>query len=145
MSNLVSVIMPCYNAEKTISDSIKGVLSQTYSNFELLIINDCSTDNSLDIIYHCTLIDNRIKLFSTDKNTGSPSIPRNIGIHPNETSGMDFYTTPEKVLAKREMIKRIFTWKSPIFIFLFWLKKFPSVVKFGYGFQFTKTILLGLK
>lgn len=80
MSNLVSVIMPCYNAEKTISDSIKGVLSQTYSNFELLIINDCSTDNSLDIIYHCTLIDNRIKLFSTDKNTGSPSIPRNIGI-----------------------------------------------------------------
>jgi glycosyltransferase involved in cell wall biosynthesis len=65
MSNLVSVIMPCYNAEKTISDSIKGVLSQTYSNFELLIINDCSTDNSLDIIYHCTLIDNRIKLFST--------------------------------------------------------------------------------
>jgi len=72
-------------------------------------------------------------------------LPINIGVHPNETSGMDFYTTPEKVLAKREMIKRIFTWKSPIFIFLFWLKKFPSVVKFGYGFQFTKTILLGLK
>lgn len=80
MSNLVSVIMPCYNAEKTISDSINGILSQTYKNFELLIINDCSTDNSFDILKHYLSLDNRIKLFSTDKNTGSPAIPRNIGI-----------------------------------------------------------------
>lgn len=72
-------------------------------------------------------------------------LPINIGFHPNETSGMDFYTSPEKVLAKREMLKRIFTWKSPLFIVAFWLKKLPVVVKAGYCLGFTKTILLGVK
>lgn len=80
MNKLVSVIMPCYNAEKTISDSINGVLSQTYNNFELLIIDDYSTDNSLTILKQYASLDNRLKLFSTDKNSGSPAIPRNIGI-----------------------------------------------------------------
>lgn len=71
--------------------------------------------------------------------------PINIGVHPNETSGMDFYTSSEKILAKREMLKRIFTWKSPLFILAFWLRKLPVVVKAGYGLEFTKTILFGVK
>lgn len=68
-----------------------------------------------------------------------------IGIHPNETSGMDFYTSHEKVLAKREMFKRIFGWRSFIFILAFWMKKLPTVLKEGYLISFTKTLILGVK
>ena len=46
---LISIIMPCYNAEEYVSDAINSVLEQTYGNVELIIIDDGSTDNSLEI------------------------------------------------------------------------------------------------
>ncbi len=67
------------------------------------------------------------------------------GIHPNITSGMDFYSDSSKVLAKREMLKRIFGWKSFIFISAFWLKKLPTVVRQGYFITFTRTLIFGVK
>lgn len=67
--------------------------------------------------------------------------PVSIGFHPNITSGMDFYSNSNKILAKREMLKRIFGWKSFVFIFLFWLKKSPIVLRSGHFILFTKTIL----
>lgn len=47
---LVSVIIPTYNREKIISNSIFSVLNQTYKNFELIIVDDCSTDNTVDVV-----------------------------------------------------------------------------------------------
>ena len=67
------------------------------------------------------------------------------GIHPDITSGMDFYSNFPKILAKREMFKRIFGWKSFVFIFAFWLKKLPTVFKEGYIIPFTKTLMFGVK
>ncbi len=60
----LSVIMPVYNAEKYLKESIESVLNQTYSNFEFIIINDGSTDKSLDIIRNYEKIDDRIILVS---------------------------------------------------------------------------------
>lgn len=71
--------------------------------------------------------------------------PVTIGVHPDITSGIDFYTNCRKILAKREMFKRIFGWKSSMFIYAFWLKKLPKVIKTGYFWSFSKTMLLGLK
>lgn len=64
---LISVIMSAYNAEKTITDSIDSILFQTYNNFEFIIINDGSTDNTLDILNGYN--DKRIKVIN-QKNIG---------------------------------------------------------------------------
>lgn len=74
---LISIVMPVYNSEKTISRAIQSVLNQTYNNIELLIINDGSTDKS-EIIINGYLYDNRIK-YVFQKNSG-PSKARNKGI-----------------------------------------------------------------
>lgn len=73
---LVSIIMPSYNSSEFIEDSIKSVQAQTYTNWELLITDDCSTDNSVEIIEQFVEEDPRIKLFILDKNSGA-AISRN--------------------------------------------------------------------
>jgi len=65
---LVSVLMPVYNSEDYLDTAIMSVLNQTFNNFEFLIINDCSTDNSLNLISSYT--DDRIRVFSMKENSG---------------------------------------------------------------------------
>ena len=67
---LVSVIMASYNHEKFISDAIESVLNQTYKDFELIIIDDYSNDNSREIINKYEKKDNRIKVIFHEKNKG---------------------------------------------------------------------------
>ncbi|MHA7942482.1 glycosyltransferase family 2 protein [Formosa sp. 3Alg 14/1] len=78
MKPLVSVITPVYNAEKFISDTIQSVLNQTYVNWELILVDDGSTDGSLDIISKFTQTHTNIFLFQNDKNSGA-AITRNKG------------------------------------------------------------------
>jgi glycosyltransferase involved in cell wall biosynthesis len=77
---IISVIMPCYNSEKYLIESINSVINQTFCNWELLIIDDSSIDNSVKIIQEYCNKDSRIKYFKTERLSGSPTIPRNIGI-----------------------------------------------------------------
>lgn len=68
---LVSIIMPTYNASKYVACSIDSILSQTYKNIELLITDDCSTDGTQDILKEYALKDARIKVFLQKTNMGS--------------------------------------------------------------------------
>ncbi|WP_299060637.1 glycosyltransferase family 2 protein [uncultured Polaribacter sp.] len=79
MNNLVSIITPNYNSEKFISDTINSVLNQTYQNWEMIIIDDVSSDNSLNIITAYCKQDTRIKLHKLSKNSGA-AIARNKAI-----------------------------------------------------------------
>ncbi|WP_264525317.1 glycosyltransferase family 2 protein [Flavobacterium sp. N502536] len=79
-SHKVSIITPLYNSESFIAETIQSVLAQTYNNWEMLIVDDCSTDNSKSIIEDFAKHDDRIKYFKTSSPSGSPTIPRNIGI-----------------------------------------------------------------
>lgn len=67
---LCSVIMPAYNSGKYIAEAIESVIKQRYTNWELLIVNDCSTDNTEEIIRTYQKQDKRIKLISLKKNQG---------------------------------------------------------------------------
>jgi len=81
MSNLdkVSVVMPVYNGETSVLESIDSILSQKYSSLELIVIDDCSTDRSLSIIKQRALLDSRMVIISLPDNRGVASA-RNAGI-----------------------------------------------------------------
>ena len=79
MNNLVSIITPTYNSEKYITETIESIQAQTYTNWELLITDDCSTDQTIDIIKSYQKNDNRIRLFLLDKNQGA-GVARNNSI-----------------------------------------------------------------
>ena len=105
---LVSVIMPCYNAAQYIADSIDSVISQTYKNWELIIIDDCSTDNSTEIIKKYD--DERIVLLHNEKNSGA-AITRNNGIDIARGEWMAFLDSddiwlPEKLSAQLDFMKK---------------------------------------
>lgn len=74
MNDLVSIIMPSYNTGKYIAESIKSVQAQTYKNWELIIVDDCSTDNTDDVV--AKFADDRIKYFKNEVNLGA-AVSRN--------------------------------------------------------------------
>lgn len=63
---LVSVVTPVYNGDKYLAECIESVLEQTYSNWEYIILNNCSTDNTLQVAEHYAQKDNRIKVYTND-------------------------------------------------------------------------------
>lgn len=69
MNELVSVIMPSYNTAKFIEETINSVLNQTYQNFEIIIVDDCSTDNTDEVV--AQIRDERIKYIKNEKNSGA--------------------------------------------------------------------------
>lgn len=69
-SPLVSVLMTAYNREKYIAEAIESVLASTYKNFELIIVDDCSVDNTVKIARSYEAKDDRIKVYVNEKNLG---------------------------------------------------------------------------
>ena len=67
----ISVIIPCYNSQKHINKCINSIIAQSYTKFELIIVNDCSTDNTHKIIQKYTYKDNRIIVVNHTKNKGA--------------------------------------------------------------------------
>ena len=77
---LVSIIMPVYNCENYLSEAIESVLKQQYRNWELLIIDDASTDKSRNICEKYVQTDNRIYLLKNESENHGPGTVRNIGL-----------------------------------------------------------------
>ena len=78
----VSVIIPLYNAERYVGECLDSLLAQTFKNFEVIIVNDCSTDDSRAVVEsYAPKFDGRLKLAQMAKNSGSGSLPRNKGLY----------------------------------------------------------------
>ncbi|MCC8358524.1 glycosyltransferase family 2 protein [Salinimicrobium sediminilitoris] len=85
---LISIILPVFNGERYLDQSIQSCLDQTYNNFELIIVNDCSTDNSLKIAESFKNFDGRIKIISNERNR---KLPASLNIGHKAAKG-EFYT-----------------------------------------------------
>lgn len=84
---MISVIIPNYNRAKVISRAIESVLDQTFSDFELIVVDDCSTDNSMQVI--SLIQDKRIKVFQLKENSGAAAA-RNYGIKQSSGDFISF-------------------------------------------------------
>ncbi|KAF2511329.1 glycosyltransferase family 2 protein [Flavobacterium foetidum] len=71
MDDLVSILTPTYNTEKFIRATIESVQNQTYRNWEMILVDDASTDETVSVIEEFAQKDSRIKLFKLDKNSGN--------------------------------------------------------------------------
>lgn len=78
-NELVSIITPAYHCASVIGETIQSVLAQTYPHWEMLIAEDCSPDNTLEVIEHWTRVDPRIKLVKLASN-GGPAVARNAAL-----------------------------------------------------------------
>lgn len=92
---LVSIIMPAYNAERTIDEAIQSVCQQTYGIWELIIVNDCSSDGTECIVTQYMQKDNRIHLINNKQNAGV-SEARNIGITSSNGKWIAFLDSDDK-------------------------------------------------
>lgn len=88
-SPLVSVIIPVYNAQKTIATAIKSLQQQTLQDIEFLLVDDCSNDNTAEIIKTFSETDSRIRYFRMQKNRG-PGAARNLGLENAKGSYIGF-------------------------------------------------------
>lgn len=89
MEALVSIITPTYNSAKYIEETVASVQAQTHTYWEMIIVDDCSTDNTLEIVRKLQKSDSRIKLFPLEQNSG-PAIARNTGIEEAKGDYMTF-------------------------------------------------------
>lgn len=92
---LITIVIPVYNVEKYIDRCIKSIINQTYKNYEIILINDGSTDNSLSICRKCEKKYENIKVY-TQKNMG-PAITRNNGIKKVKTKYMMFIDSDDYI------------------------------------------------
>ncbi|MBR1647465.1 MAG: glycosyltransferase [Selenomonadaceae bacterium] len=80
-SPAISVIVPVYNAEKYLPACLESILNQTFTDFELLVVDDCSTDSSYVVAEnYLERFGGRLKIISLPENTGSGAVPRNVGL-----------------------------------------------------------------
>lgn len=106
--NLVSIIMPSYNASKFIEASINSILKQTYENWELIIVDDCSSDNTVELIN--SINDSRIRLYKNEKNSGA-AISRNKALREAKGRWIAFLDSddvwlPEKLEKQLNFMKK---------------------------------------
>ena len=114
-NKLVSIILPTYNGEKFLSDSVNSVINQTYKNWELIIVDDCSIDNTNEIAQEFALKHDNIKCIRNQKNLKLPKALNagfNIakGYYHSWTSDDNMY----KENALEEMVKFIEDTKSDV-------------------------------
>lgn len=88
---LVTVIVPMYNAEKYIAQCMQSLVDQTFQDFDIIVVNDCSTDNSVaEVEKFKPQFKGRLKIKSLPKNTGASSIPKNTGVQMARTKYITF-------------------------------------------------------
>ena len=99
-NGLVSIITPSYNCAEYIGDTIESVIAQTYTNWEMIIADDCSTDNSLEVIHSYMEKDKRIKCYKLPHNSGA-AMARNEAMKNAQGQYMAFLDSDDVWLSEK--------------------------------------------
>lgn len=117
MDGLVSIIMPSYNTGKFIAETINSVLAQTYTNWELIIVDDCSTDNTDEVV--AGFCDERIRYIKNEKNSGA-AVSRNRALREAKGKWIAFLDSDDLWLPQKLE------------------KQIAFMTENGYGFSYTQ-------
>ena len=104
MKNLVSIVIPVYNVENYLEESIQSVLNQTYTNLEIILVDDGSTDSSGTICDKFAEIDVRIRVFHTE-NRGA-ALAKNFGV--TQALGDYVLFVDSDDIAERRMVEKLY-------------------------------------
>lgn len=99
---LVSIILPVYNGEDNIGSAIESVLNQSYKNWELIIVNDCSTDNTLEILLEFQKRDPRVHVICNERNL---KLPKTLNVGFKHARGEYYTWTSDDNLYKKNAIE----------------------------------------
>ena len=100
MRKAVSIVTPMYNSERFISEAVLSVLAQTYSDWEMIIVDDKSSDRSADVVVEFARRDSRIRLLCQEKNLG-PAAARNRGIAEAQGRHIAFLDSDDRWLPEK--------------------------------------------
>lgn len=95
MEPLISVVIPTYNREKTIIRCLKSVMNQSYKNIEIIVVDDCSVDNTQAVVE--SISDNRIRFIKLEKNSGA-CVARNVGVENSKGEYIAFQDSDDEWL-----------------------------------------------
>lgn len=133
--HLVSVVIPTFNSGKFITETINSVLNQTYTNFEIIVIDDGSTDNTASTLKFLIKNDKRINYYKI-KHSGRPAIPRNFGIGKSQGEFIAFLDADD-LWDRNKLAKQIAEFKKhPDYIFLYSMSvTFGNVTLFSPNYE----------
>lgn len=100
-TDLVSIVLPVYNGEKYLESALDSILAQSYKNWELIIVNDCSTDGSAEIMEQYVKKDERIRVIQNNENL---KLPRSLNVGFSQAKGVYYTWTSDDNLLKPEML-----------------------------------------
>ena len=100
-ADLVSIVLPVYNGEKYLASAIDSIIAQSYKNWELIIVNDCSTDSSAEIMEQYAKKDERIRVIHNKENM---KLPKSLNVGFSHARGVYYTWTSDDNLLKPEMI-----------------------------------------
>lgn len=126
---LVSVIVPAYNSEKYIEETINSVLAQTYTNFEIIIVDDTSNDSTFELCKKLSESNKKIKIFRIE-HSGRPSVPRNFGINKAQGKFIAFLDSDDKWVKNKLQDQIKYFKKNPDNILVYSVSKTFGEVNF---------------
>jgi teichuronic acid biosynthesis glycosyltransferase TuaG len=97
---LISIITPCYNSEQFLKETIESVLAQTYKNWEMIIVDDCSTDEGYNMALKYAAGDSRIKVCQMEQNSGA-ALARNKAIRLSQGEYLAFLDSDDVWLPEK--------------------------------------------
>ena len=137
----ISVVIPLYNAKEYISECLDSLLEQTFKNFEVILVDDCSTDSSCEIVEsYMTKFDGRLKLYHTEKNHGTGAAARSKGLRLS--CGEYIYSMDNDDLLTKTALEELYSLAKEFDADVVYCEKY--YMSTGVGKEFVKNIHLAV-
>jgi len=108
---VITIVMPAYNAQYFIEKTIQSVQSQSFKDWKLVVVDDCSSDNTVKIVKNIAQYDSRVSLIELETNFGGPAGPRNVGVASAKTDLVAFLDAddiwhPDKIATQLKLFEK---------------------------------------